>query len=193
MTERWTDSLDHDHRIALAVKFYEDQQQKPKPERWSIQRIAAEFSTAYATLWGRLQGAATRQSSHQTQQKLTVAEEVELLEWLLRVSDARIPYSPQLLTCAAKDIIHHRHPNETIGQNWHLRFRNRHREYVESKLDRHLPKSRARAVTADMMCDWANVVCSLYFTQTISHVFIRWCPNLMVSVPSLFWDLTRRV
>ena len=91
--------LNHDYRIVLAVKFYEDQLLKPKPERWSIHYIAGEFSnTYYSTLWGRLQGAKTLQSSHESQQKLTIAQEVELLDWLLRLSDThstltQTPYS----------------------------------------------------------------------------------------------------
>lgn len=148
--------LDRESRIAKAITFFEEQQ--GSPEQWTITRVAGEFNIPYGTLWHRMHGRLPHSSAHANQQLLTMAEEEELLNWSLALSDARIPFSPRLMRQAATRILQRRDPGNSVGIHWSERFRARHCEFLESKHDRHLPKSRARAVTPEMVEDWFKLV-----------------------------------
>lgn len=150
--------LDQDHRISLVLKFFDDQLDKPNDDRWSIHHIAQEFDIPYTTFWGRLNGRKPLQFAHESQQKLSVPEEEELLNFTLKLSDSGLPLSPRLLKQAAHGIARRRDPEAVMGKNWSYRFRKRHQEFLDSKFDTHLPKSRARAVTTEMICEWFSIV-----------------------------------
>lgn len=151
-----TAASEKEKKITEAIAFYKDRHDGTDP--WTITRVAGEFDVPYGTLWHRINGRKTNASSHESQQLLRGGEEAELLDWVQAMSKTGIPLSPRLLTQAASSIAKRRDPNVSVGIHWSERFRKRHTEFLESKIDCHLPKSRARAVTPEMIDEWFELV-----------------------------------
>lgn len=148
------------HRLQLAVEAYTIEQGKPKHERRSLRDVALKYRVAYTTLGRHYKGGVKMSAFNALKQKLTAAEELGLVEFMLGCADRGLPVShAQTATCANELLEARLGPTyEPVGKNWTDRLEERHSDRLQMHWSRPLDSKRARAVNPEIIQHWFELV-----------------------------------
>ena len=130
--------LDDEQRLQLAVKAIDDSDLLPDGTRkLSFRQAAKAFQVPCTSLAARYRGALPKKKAHESQQKLTRAQEDVLVEWVKVQGRRGVPISPSALADHAAAIA-----GTSIGHSWPNRFLGQHPD-LKMRWSRSLEKCRA--------------------------------------------------
>ena len=120
----------------------------------SIRAAADHYGLKYETLRDRKRGALPRSESHEDQQRLTIAEETAIADWIIKIDDYGWPPRMEYVREMALGFIRrHGIRNPTLGTNWKTQFLDSHPLLV-SRFPNRLDKQRAYAGNPEILRDF---------------------------------------
>src|SRR6266480_1859128 len=140
--------LPKDERISLAHKAWKDAN-----GQLSIKKAARIFGVSWTTLQGRINGAVSKAQAGQMRQRLSVAEEEVIRDWLLDLSSWGWPIRIERLRTMAIELLADKGDTADLGVHWTKQFIHRHPE-LKSKFVTGLDKERVEAQNRDIFCHW---------------------------------------
>jgi len=143
----------------------------------SYTEAAKELNIPHATMTHRAAGRKTRPEAHEDKQILAAEEETELVRWIGRLTASGYPPKPHTLRKMADTIRTRRatginEPSaiyvsyDTLGQQWHKRFLNRHEE-LESIIPESIEAVCIKETSAAVIQKWFDNVNYLIQTHDI--------------------------
>ena len=118
----------------------------------SERACATHFGVARSTLKDRLR-AESHKIAHSSSQKLSIAEENELVQWILSEELAGTAVSYARLRDIAEGMLKHRQPDQFLGQNGLNGFKNRHPEII-AILQRRIEAARYDSMSKEAIQDY---------------------------------------
>jgi hypothetical protein len=119
----------------------------------SIKKAARIFGISYSTLRGRINGAVSKQQANQAMQRLTVAEEEAIRDWLLSMASWGWPIRVDRLRKMAVELLKDKGDTTDLGTHWTEQFLNRYSE-VQSRFVSPLDGRRAEAQDPEIYRHW---------------------------------------
>lgn len=150
-----------EEKMEVALHMYQDEQEKPEHERKGLRKIAAECGVPKSTLSDRINGKQSIASFNATKQKLTVAEEDLLADFIAISSDRGCPLRHAAIARYANKILeaqHGAHNHEVVDKQWVQNFLERHREKLKTYWSKPLDSQRARCLNPEAVTDWFDLV-----------------------------------
>src|SRR5256885_27154 len=135
-------------RIDLAHRAWKD-----ASGELPIRKAASTFGVSESTLRGRINGAVPKAQASQAMQRLTVAEEGAIRDWLLDLSSWGWPIRIERLRAMAIELLNDKGDTEDLGVHWTEQFLDRHPQ-LKSKFVSGLDKERAEAQDPDIFRHW---------------------------------------
>ena len=121
----------------------------------SVRKAAFDNEVPYSTLRGRLRGQLPHAVAHQDQQRLSMALEDDLADWVLfQASIGAAPTHSQIKGLAQRIFIK-RGEGSKIGKRWIRHFLNRH-PVLKTQRPRRVGTARLKCATEDIIRPWFN-------------------------------------
>jgi hypothetical protein len=99
--------------------------------RYRQNEAAERRGVSKTTLWYRLNGRESRHEAHRDEQKLSDAEESEILVWCHEMERRFLPVRLTHVIACAESILNHRlaTTDAHLGENWYQRFLDQHPDF----------------------------------------------------------------
>jgi 4-hydroxybenzoate polyprenyltransferase len=108
----------------------------------SIRHVATDLGISRTTLGRRIHEADFAPISHEDQQKLSVAIEGRICDWIVaEEAGGRAPTARQV-RCFCNLLLETQGGTDGIGRHWYQRFMNRHSDIIHAKKTRLIPRER---------------------------------------------------
>lgn len=148
------------HRLQLALEAYTFEQGKPKGEHRGLRSVALQYKVAHTTLRGHYVGGVKMSAFNALKQKLLYPEEQQLAGFVLGCADRGFPMNHTQIGKFANELLEARlGPGfEPVGKNWTDRFVERHHDTLQTHWSKCLDSKRARAVNANIVKHWFELV-----------------------------------
>jgi hypothetical protein len=156
-------------RIDLAFQAWKDAN-----GQLSMRRAARIFGVSWTTLQGRIKGACPKAQASQAMQRLSVAEEDAIRDWLLELSSWGWPIRIERLRAMAIELLANKGDTADLGVHWTEQFLHRYPQ-LRSKFVAGLDKERADAQDPEIFHHWFE----LYRTTVRKYnIKLRNCYNM---------------
>ncbi|QRV95941.1 DDE superfamily endonuclease [Ceratobasidium sp. AG-Ba] len=159
-----TTDEDREKRIAQAIREGKDRRATQiatsrNRSMASYRSLSEKYNVPLGTLGHRIKGRQSCNKAHEHQQKLTVAEEEVLVKWVIFQGAMGLPMSKEDVHSFANTILNGR---DTVGQNWHRGFYQRHRSKLCFKRASGLDPKRANGFNKTLVTEhfelWAEII-----------------------------------
>ncbi len=161
-----------DANLDAAALAYQEAQilgqfQDGKP---SFRRVALFYKVGLGTLHRAANGERTMAQFAASKQKLSLAEEAKVVEYLLECADRGFPHGRDHIIDCANAILQQRkgNPNEKVGKDWVDRFMQRHEDKLSMYWSKPLDTLRANALNPEAVAHWFELVDLLVIKRGIS-------------------------
>jgi len=141
-------------RIDLAYQAWKDaNKHDPRKKQLSIKKAARIFGVSYTTLYDRIHGAIPKALANQAMQRLTIAEEEAIRDWLLDLAGWGWPLRVERLRAMAIELLADKGDMKDLGIHWTEQFLHRFPQ-LKTKFVAGLDKERAEAQDPDIFRHW---------------------------------------
>jgi hypothetical protein len=153
MANNQSKSLPTDERIRLAIESYQYSQFK------SIHQVAAIFDINHQTISNRLHSRQPRYEVAKMSRKLTAAEEIALIQWIISMDDRGMaPTLAYIRTMA--DLLLASRGGQPTGENFVRKLVNRHDE-LKARFSRRYDYQRAQCEDPALINEWFTRVAKI--------------------------------
>ena len=146
-------TLSHDERLALALKYY---QNNPKQ---SVRGLAKQFEVAPSTLQDQLAGGASHTEAMSSRHCLSPTEIKVLASHALEMQKLHFPLTPQDIRLEAQHIWYSKDPapeahGDTLGVNWYNQVFLKDNPEMVNKMGKGLDRNRATCASHLQLAAW---------------------------------------
>jgi hypothetical protein len=149
-------------KLKLAILEYKTDKARPKENRQGGRAIAEKYGVNRTTLiyHADQEDAPTISEFNSQKQKLTVAEERVLVDFIKGSADHSFPLSHLAIQSYANAVIASRQGSsaDPVGKQWIFRFLDRHHEELQTHWSKPLDMQRAKSLNPEAVKSWFDLV-----------------------------------